>query len=147
MLLRAVVQVAFDAPPLGIGGRDQSSTRRLQLGRLPAQLLGRVIRRQRIARRRREQRRARQPRQRPAQHHILRVQLAMHHAVAGHLRLQVARHREVVQTVVPRVGVEQRDRVGVLIHGPAGASLPRRVVGAEQQDRRRAGEEEAAIRR
>jgi hypothetical protein len=45
VLLRAVVQVAFNASPLGVGGRDQPPTRRLQLGRLPAQLLKRVLQR------------------------------------------------------------------------------------------------------
>src|SRR2546423_14490024 len=45
MLLGAIVQVAFDASSLGVGGRDQASPRRLQLGRLPAQLPERFLER------------------------------------------------------------------------------------------------------
>ena len=62
-------------------------------------------------------------------------------AVAGHLRLQVARDREVDESVPARIGVEQRDGVGVLVGAPAGALLARRVVGAEQEDGRPVGEE------
>ena len=60
------------------------------------------------------------------------------------LDLQVARDREVVEAPVARVGVEERDRVRVPV---AHARDLRRVVGAEEQDRRRMREERPLVGR
>ena len=68
-------------------------------------------------------------------------------AVAGHLRLQVTRNREVVETVVAGIRAEERHRISVLVGTPADSALPGRVVAAEEEDRRRAVEEEPAVRR
>ena len=45
VLLRPVVQVAFDPSPLGVGGRHQTPARCLQLDGLAAQSLERILQR------------------------------------------------------------------------------------------------------
>ena len=43
VLLRSVMQIAFDSPPLGVPSRDDPSARRLKLRRLLSQLLQRSL--------------------------------------------------------------------------------------------------------
>ena len=63
-------------------------------------------------------------------------------AVAGDRHAQVARDREVHEPVASGVGAQQHDRVGVLV---GGARSERGVVGAEQQDRARVGEQQPVL--
>ena len=55
----------------------------------------------------------------------------------GNVDLEVAGDREVDEPAAARIGVEERERVGVLVDAAALRSLPGRVVGADEEDVRR----------
>ena len=50
---------------------------------------------------------------------------------------EVARDREIDEPAAAGIGVEKRERVAVLVDAAALRSLPRRVVGADEEDVRR----------